>query len=220
MNHHFPFVEDWILDESPMFAQACKAFYEAKKNIAPFATTHMQKWRAAEAYIGSSPIVVRERLRQREVIGRAVRDLDAEYLFKCAKALEYLRDKEVGKTSDGDHLTSERFIIEAYRRLRVIAGPGTSRPSRKEVVDEARRVRAYSKLQSGTRSSYELFLSEIQTNLRFRERVEAEIANTVGFFQANHVDRLFDKLGLSDLAATPGRPRRKGASKHRRVPRL
>jgi hypothetical protein len=70
-----------------MFGAAFEVYCEVRKDVAPFATTHMQIWRTAEKYTGSGPQVIGARLRRRELIGQAVRDLGAE-------GLEYLRGKE------------------------------------------------------------------------------------------------------------------------------
>src|SRR5215469_6181199 len=56
-----PYVEAWILDESPRFRTAYEAYYQAsvKKNAIPlFATTHMDRCVAAENYFVSVMILL------------------------------------------------------------------------------------------------------------------------------------------------------------------
>jgi hypothetical protein len=79
------YVEAWILEESPRFRTAYEAYYQAsvKKNAIPlFATTHMERWRAAERYPETGPFFLTlfgpGRAWYRQKYGQAVADGDVE----------------------------------------------------------------------------------------------------------------------------------------------
>jgi hypothetical protein len=224
-----PFVERWILEESPKFALAYEAYYQANvkkvvpmpSDVALFATTYMDRWRAAEIYTGNAQIILNERAWHRKRIGDAVAMGDVDYLRKCLLALQYLLNQEADETSVSDYMTPQRFIIEGYRRLRIVSGQGSPQPTRAEVYQEAIRIWAYYKLcwREGKPQTmpYRAFLDKARRDQNFRERVESETANAKNLFPINHSERLFLELGLNDLYAKRGRPskNRKGVSKRR-----
>jgi hypothetical protein len=260
---HLHDIEAWILEESPRFAAAVADYYENNgRNIALFATAHMDVWRGAETYTGTNPHVLSVRQWYRAQIGQPVAKGDSAYLYKCARALDYLIDKAAGKTSKSDYLTPERFVIDAYHWLRVVAKQdlarsireklrrvvaeqnldratqeelrrviaerGLARPTREELRQEAKCVWAYVKIcpddrkrplvssgqVSSSRLGYQAFKDKARGDWRFRERVEAALANAERVFPSNHFDRILRRVGLDDLEAKIGRPRkgRKGAS--------
>ena len=70
---HLHDIEAWILEESPRFAAAVADYYENNgRNIALFATAHMDVWRGAETYTGTNPHVLRVHQWYRTQIGHAV----------------------------------------------------------------------------------------------------------------------------------------------------
>jgi len=221
---HLHDIEAWILEESPRFAAAFTDYYENNaRNMALFATTHMDPWRGAETYTGAHPDVLCVRTWYRARIGQAVAKGDSEYLYKCARALDYLIDRAAGKTSKSDYLTPERVTIDAYHWLRVVAGRGSARPTRNELRQEAKRVWAYVKVypdNSKERIGYQAFKDKVRNDRRFRERVEIQLANAEPLFPSNHFERILRRLGLDDLKAKKGRPRnnRKGVSARRTAP--
>jgi hypothetical protein len=226
---HLHDIEAWILEESPRFAAAVADYYENNgRNIALFATAHMDVWRGAETYTGTNPHVLGVRQWYRAKMGQAVAEGDSDYLYKCARALDYLIDKAAGKTSKSDYLTPERFVIDAYHWLRVVAGRGKSRPIREDLRQETMRVWAYVRIYpadrdklvvrngqvSSSRPGYQAFKDKARDDRRFEERVAVEFANAERVFPRNHFDRILRRVGLDDLEAKRGAPRkdRKGAS--------
>jgi hypothetical protein len=208
------YVEDWILAESPAFAAAYEAWYSHRvKNIAPFATTFLKMWRAAEQYEGTTSIVLTKRAECRARLGQAIAQGDVNFLLQCGNGLQYLLDTETGKTDDSDYLTPERFVIEGYRWLRLRSGEGSPRPSRLEVLTEARRIWVYHRFSKNhpktPRVSYPDFVVCLSSDRVFLEQAERELADAERFFPAKHADRLFSRVGLGDLKAKTGRPNKK-----------
>jgi hypothetical protein len=218
---HLHNIEPWILEESPRFAAAFADYYESNgRNIALFATTHMYTWHRAETYTGTQPDILGMRGWHRARIGNAVAKEDSAYFYKCARALDYMIDRAAGKTSNSDYLTPERFTIDAYHWLRVVAGRGSVRPTRDELRKEAMWLWAYTKVYPGDskgRIGYQAFKDKVRSDWRLRESVEIQLANAEPLFPKNHFERILRRIGLDDLEAKKGRPRktRKGASVRR-----
>jgi hypothetical protein len=221
---HLHYIEAWILEESPRFATAFADYYENNgRNIALFATTHMQDWRMAETSKNAHPDFFWLRQQYRARIGQAVATGDSEYFDKCARALDYLADKAAGKTSKSDYLTPERYTIDAYHWLRVVAGRGSARPTSEQLRQEAKWVWAYAKVcpsdraklivrngqVSSSRLGYQAFKDKVRNDWKFRECVEIELANPERLlFSRNHFDRILKRIGLyDDLKGKRGRPR-------------